>query len=466
MLKRVFGAALALCVLSSAAFGAGITFGENGTKALSLGGAFAGQADDLSAIQHNPAGLAQQRGFGFLLNLNVLNQDVTFLRSQNNVEAAKNTGGLFLLPTAGLSYGLTLLERNLTLAVGVYGPPAVGRYQYNTPNYNKVDPGDGRPPQYEQNPRKYAPQRYALVGSDTIILFPGISAAYQVHRTVSVGLSLQYVYANLHFAQSITTSDAIGVISENPDLDAQVAVDMTGKPMLTGILGVLVTPNDMMGFGLSVRPPTKVNASGTMKITLGELASSTAKVEGDKADLELTLPLEMKLGSHFALLDRKLGVNVDLVYEGWQSFSELVITPKDITQTVGNGEPKPLGQIRIQKRFHHTLGARAGLSYALPYGLEARVGALFEQGAADPAYFNLDFPHLQRVIGTVGLGYTIGPATIDAAFAYTPGQTLTVTDSQVRQVTSDAAVQGLVVGNGDYTVSGWIASVGVRGRIE
>ena len=92
-------AALLLSALPSLAFGAGLTFGENGAKALSLGGAFAGQADDLSAIQHNPAGLTQQRpGLSFLLDASLLNQSVTFQKRNaagaDEGNAVSNAGGL------------------------------------------------------------------------------------------------------------------------------------------------------------------------------------------------------------------------------------------------------------------------------------------------------------------------------------------------------------------------------------
>ena len=42
-----------LWVAPSLSFAAGLTFGENGTKAFSMGGAFVGQADDLTAVQFN-----------------------------------------------------------------------------------------------------------------------------------------------------------------------------------------------------------------------------------------------------------------------------------------------------------------------------------------------------------------------------------------------------------------------------
>lgn len=457
MLRQVW--TLLLLIVPSLSFAAGLSFGENGAKALSLGGAFAGQADDLTAVVHNPAGLAQQQGRGFLVDLQALNQDVTFQRAQlGDPNPATNTGGVFLLPFGAYSENFTVAERSLTVALGVYGPPSVGRYSFNEPNYSQNERG-----QFNENPRKFAAQRYALVSSDTIILFPGVSAAYQVHKRFAVGASVQYVYSKLHFAQTITTSDAIGTPSEDPIWDAQVAVDMNGKPSVTGILGVMAAPLDNLRIGASFRPPTKVKASGKMRITLGELASQQAQVIGDNADLELTLPMELRVGTHFRPIPA-VGVNVDVIYEGWQSFRDLLLTPTDIQTQLGNQEPKALGQLRIPKRWRHTFGARAGGSYRFGFGLELRAGVMYEQQAAPNEYFNIDFPHPGRVFATGGASYGLGPVELVLGGAFTPQTSLVVDNSQVRQVTSNADVPGVVVGNGTYSSGGWIATFGIRGR--
>src|SRR5205823_617469 len=118
-------------------------FGENGSKALLTGGAFAGEADDLTAIQHNPGGLTQLSGFNFLIDGEFLNHDVAFQRKDEGggsflAQQIHNTGGLFVLPFAGIGYGHDLLDRPLTIALGIYGPPSVGRYTYPSPDYERL----------------------------------------------------------------------------------------------------------------------------------------------------------------------------------------------------------------------------------------------------------------------------------------------------------------------------------------
>jgi long-chain fatty acid transport protein len=455
-------AALLLSALPSLAFGSGLTFGENGAKALSLGGAFAGQADDLSAIQHNPAGLTQQRkGFSFLLDGSVLSQSVTFQKQKDGVnvgEQVSNGAGPFAVPFAAVGYGLEVAGQPLTVALGAYGPPAVGRYTFPEPDYS-TNPETGR---FVNNPAKFAPQRYALVKSDTLLAFPGVSVAWQPHRVVSVGASLQTIYSSLKFEQYLNAQGTDDVNAAQ--LDARVAVNMSSFGGVTGILGVLVKPVDAFQVGVSFRPPVPVRADGTLDIQLeGSLKDAGVLVNGNKASLSLDLPLELRVGTHWKPLPR-LGINVDVVYEGWEAFDSLVIQPRGITQQLGaTATPVALEPVTIAKNWRSTFSARAGVAYGFDSGLQLRAGALFEQQASDNRYFSVDFPNPQRFFVTGGASYPVGPVELVATGAWSPTQSVTVTNSEVRQVTNSPSVPGAVVGNGVYTSGGWIASLGIRG---
>lgn len=455
----------ALVGLPGAALGAGLTFGENGTKALSLGGAFAGQADDLTAIQHNPAGLSQLRGFHFLADIALKNHEVLFQRTESDgtfgpAQSVKNTAGPFVLPNIGLGYGTRISSFPFTAALGVYGPPAIGRYTFPTPNYDKNDRGS-----YENHPLKYAPQRYALIKNDLLVAYPSLSASVEVMRQLAFGVSLQYVYAHLTFSQAVYSGFATPKEQrdEDPGFDSVVSVDMTGQPQFAAIVGVMVRPIDRLSLGASARPPIPIHAKGKLTVERGEFARQLATISGDNAALKLTLPWEVKVGSHF-MATRELGFNLDVVYEGWQSVQQLTLIPEDIAMKIGGAEATPLEPMAIVKKWHHTLGLRGGASYAFGFGLTARAGALFEQSASPDEYTNIDFAHLQRVFITGGVGYALGPIELSATGAFLPWQIKEVRTSEVRQATTDPTVAGGVVGNGNYTVGGWIGSLAVSGH--
>ena len=83
-----------------------------------------------------------------------------------------------------------------------------------------------------------------------------------------------------------------------------------------------------LSFGASVRPPVPLAVRGTLEIEPGEVARGLkTTVTGDQAELRLTLPLEVKLGARFAA-SGSLGLNFDLVYQGWSSIQEILLTPQ------------------------------------------------------------------------------------------------------------------------------------------
>jgi long-chain fatty acid transport protein len=458
-------------LLASTAWCSGFYFGDNGSKALLQGGAFTAQSDDLTAMQYNPAGLAQQGGFGFLLDAQLINDPASFLRQDVGgpqsiqVNEVTNKGGLFMLPFAGVSYGFPVGGRRLTLSLGVYAPPAVGRMDYGSPDYTKNDTGH-----YVADPRRFAPQRYSLVKEDIIIAYPTLAAAYEVHPRFMVGASLQLVLSNFSFTQAMFAGDALGInpqkmSNENPDYDALVSIALPGKPTVTGILGVLAKPLDWLAVGASVRPPIPIKASGALTITLSDFFKSTgASVTGNTADLTFTMPLELRVGVRATPIE-KLGLNADFVYMGWNSVDALVLTPQNVA-LVSAGDSKPIGEFRIQKNWKATFSARVGGSYDLLKWLTLHAGALFETSASPDAYFNIDFPNPTRVFITGGVTVHAGPIDVVAGVAGTPTVTTTVQDSKVLRGQTDPTVPAGAAGNGVYTSGGLVMTLGVRGHFD
>ncbi len=471
----VFAAALA----GSAAHASGFYFGDNGTKALMQGGAFTGQADDMTAIMYNPAGLAEMSGFNFLVDVGLLNHEVSFSRLDNGVPASSkspantvsNTAGLFLLPFAGVSYGVDLGSRRLTIGLGIYGPPSVGRYAYQPPLYVRGFDASGKPCSncpYLQTPKKFAPNRYQLINNDVIVLYPTLALAFQVHKRFQVGVSLQYVYSSFSFRQAIYADAGLtrpmGQVGEEPTYDSEVSVSLHGDPGFTAIIGAMFRPFDNLSIGASFRPQIPIRAKGKLSLQLGETATAiNSKVTGDKAMLELTLPVELRVGVHFKPISR-LGLNLDWVYLGWQSINELLLTPDGVELMVGSAAPTKVAAFHIPKRWTYSNSIRFGASFDIISLLTAHAGAYYETGASPREQTGIDFAHFDRVFVTGGLTVHLSKIDVLAGFAYTPTGTRSVTDSAVAAGRDDPTSPPIIVGAGVYTSGGWIATFGVRGH--
>jgi long-subunit fatty acid transport protein len=474
----------ALTLVAGSARASGFYFGDNGVTAMMQGGAFTAQATDLSAMAHNPAGLAQLDGWSFLADVQLLNHRVEFLRQDPGFDPANpNTlvnavdnskSGLFFLPFLGGSFGFEVAGRTMTVGLGVYGPPAPGRYIFPAPNYAK------EMSRYVENPRRYAPQRYSLISNDIIILYPSLSVAYALHQRFMVGASAQLVVSHFTFKQAISAdpTNPMTQLAENPEFDATVDVNVSGQVGFTGVFGLLARPWDWLSVGASVRPPIPMKASGSLGIALTSELASLAQVRNGAGEscapadpsqaspcrttLEVTLPLELRFGVRATPLTG-LGINVDFVYQGWQSVDQFLLTPHDVNLVLG-GMSTPVAPFAIPKRWNGTVSGRLGASYDVIKYLTVHAGFLFETGAARPEYYAIDFAHPTRVMVTGGVTGHFGPIDVLAGIAWVPNVQSVITQSEVRRGSTDPTTPAGVVGAGIYTSGGFSILLGVRGR--
>ena len=459
------------------ALAAGFEVPDNGTTALSQGGAFAAEASDPSAIYYNPAGVASLTGFQVLIDGNLLNHSVAFQRKDcvdgkctapRGVAEVSNAGGTFFAPFLGITYSMELSEGSaLGFGIGAYGPSAVGKYNYPKPDYAAG----------ATDPRKNAAQRYALIDSSVLIVYPTLTAAYRYKELFSVGGSLQYVFFDTEFTQTVTDSPTSPEKMQQEDgfLDSLVNLKATGGAVrkLTGILGAQAKLGDRFTVGAAFRPGFRIHGEGKLTISPSGVAKAlNAKIEGDKASLDLTMPNQARVGVMFKIFDG-FTAELDGVYERWSSTKEFVITPEDITVNLGSTEATKtkLAPIVVKKGFQDAYSARLGLAYKLPLptlpvvtGVTVRAGGFYETSAIPNDYTNIDFANWERTGETFGLTVALPYVDLQLAGAFVQQPDREVTNSQVFGAASDPSVKPFPIGNGTYKASYANFSVGLRGH--
>ncbi len=526
-------AALALvALLPASASAGGMDYPDNGTEAVGRGGAFAVKADSGEALYYNPAGFARQPGLRLTLDSNFVLHHVKFQRTSPDAggfvgtgtdrdlapsgtpigEPVENQAPVFVAPMFALSYGFDAgTLKGLTIAFGAYGPPEIGRYEYNAPK-GPTTRADGLFDE-DLDPAHQDPgaaNRYMLVDSDFLIVYPTFAAAYQITEWLSLGLALQYVYADLgqrqvawnypsgKTRQADATQRACPSIErdlgqrpapfqlcaypndqvvENTYWDAMATLDVQGEPTFTGIAGVIVGPFAGLSFGASVRPPIDMVAKGTLTTEESPMMKEFGvELEGDKATLELTMPMILRVGARYdlqPLLGRKADVELDYVMEGWSAFTDLTVTPEiktKVTTPPGGLAPyeQDLPPIVVQKNWEDVHAIRLGGDVAVVEWLTGRAGYIYETNAIPSATAALDFPNFgDRHVVTLGAMVTPIPwLDVNVSYAHVFQPELVVTDSVVRQITTDAGQKGNVVGNGSYETSYDLFSVGVTARFS
>ncbi|MEE9389910.1 MAG: outer membrane protein transport protein, partial [Candidatus Aminicenantaceae bacterium] len=121
--KMFFAAAIFIYLFSSMALANGLNLNSLGSRALAMGGAFVGLADDFSAIYWNPAGIIQfkRKYFGFYATDII--PSGTYERTEVPAFKADTESIQYLSGLAAYYYPVS---ENVVAGVGVYIPSGLG----------------------------------------------------------------------------------------------------------------------------------------------------------------------------------------------------------------------------------------------------------------------------------------------------------------------------------------------------
>jgi long-chain fatty acid transport protein len=481
LLRSAIAATLAL--ESGAVHAGGFEIPDNGAQAMGRGAAFVAKASDGTAIYHNPAGLARQRGTHLLFNGNLYVHSFEFQRSgafpddpqdpqtpwgNSPYPLVKNIAGPFFTPFLALTTDFGYFDR-LTFGAGIFGPPVIG---------NRTFPlGVGGKP---------SASRYDFVQSRSSLIYPTLSAAFRVTKWLDVGVSGHLVLAS--FDQTTVSYADLGpdACAENEQGGEKLREDFrcdsrsTLKASGTAVaatFGVMARPSPSVAFGLSFRTPTNINANGTVTPTAPRALPEDQELAPGAANLALQLPWALRVGGRYIGMDADFelyDLELDVTYEGWgtaQRLGPIVTVPdlgsfKDIQTTVLHG-------------YKSTIGLRAGGAYNIDTGdgvLSLRGGAYFDSSATDFKFTRLDFDTLAKVAGTFGIGYKLGSFGFDLGYAAVASIPRTVGTGQGAIRPVNGAANGLpesadgellpAVNEGSYKGFTHILSLGVTVSIE
>lgn len=388
-----------LLFLSSLATANGLNLNSLGSRALAMGGAFVGLADDFSAIYWNPAGIAQfdRPYFGFY------GTDI-IPSGKYSLDLPLSTGGTFPLSAetekihflAGLAALYYPLNENLVAGVGVYVPSGLGA-KWDGADFTPLTFGTA----YEWKSR---------IGMITI----SPALAFKVNDMISFGATLNINYAVFEIETHAGDSELgidIGQYDEN----------MSGWGMGT-TLGILVKPNEMFSFGATVRTESKISFTGDVMISklntlglipgtplFGASISTTAGVER-----EVSWPWWIA-GGVAVRPSPNLILTADLQYTLWKNKIKILESRYDdpIWTLVVDTE-RPL-------YFDNALQIRFGAEYTID-NMALRGGYYWDPSPAPDRTMNVLLPNYDFHVVTAGVGYNLDGFQVDLGFEYLMGK--------------------------------------------
>ena len=384
-----------LAFLSPLAMANGLNLNSLGSRALSMGGAFVGLADDFSAIFWNPAGIAQFKNkyFGFYgtdlipSSTYKMNAIVPGVGSVNLVDAKSVTKHYL----SGMGAYYHPITENLVAGFGVYVPSGLGA------NWDGTD--------FQNISLKKSYDWNSKVG--TLTFAPAL--AYQISDMVMIGAALNINYGMFDIAMHAGKAQLGTSVF---DL-GQYEESLTGWG-IGATLGVLVKPSDMLSIGATLRTPSTIKFDGKASISnLGLVGLNSS------SDLkrEVTSPLWLAGGIAFKPIER-LTLTADVQYTNWNKIQEVegnYVDPfwKLLMNQAGKDVMEMYWKDAIQFRF--------GGEYQLNQTLALRAGFYHDPAPAPERTMNVLIPSYTFNVLTLGLGYKIGGLQIDAAFEYLKG---------------------------------------------
>jgi len=389
---KIFLSVLAFTAfLSTMALANGLNLNSIGTKALAMGGAFVGLADDFSAIYWNPAGIAHfsQQYFGFY-GVDIL--------PTGTYKLSPNIPGIGEFPLvnaeterkhylAGMVAYYRPVTENLVAGLSIYTPAGLGA------NWS----GDDFLALSNNNRLKWN----SKIG--VVTFAPAI--AYKVNEQISLGAALNINYGIFDVAMYAGEADGVDL--------GQYEESMNGWGY-GATFGVLYKATEQISVGVTFRTASTVKFSG--EATISNMSALGANSTSD-LDREVTWPMWLAGGIAFRPVER-LVLTADLQWTQWSKINVIETTYKDPFWDVMMGLS---GDDRRPMHWRNRLQVRFGAEYWIS-NIAFRAGYYYDPSPAPDKTMNVLLPNYDFNVITVGVGYNLDGLQVDFSIEYLMGK--------------------------------------------
>lgn len=395
-----------LCVffLSSLAVANGLNLNSLGTKALAMGGAFVGLADDFSAIYWNPAGMTifSKKNFGFYAT------DIIPSNSYQLIPDVPGVGPVILVNAdstskhylSGLAAYYHPINEKFVAGFGIYVPSGLGA-EWDGADFAVLSGG---------NPSLEWSSKIGL-----ITFSPAL--AYKVNEKLSVGGSLNINYGTFDIAMYAGETEA-----PLPVVDlGQYEESLSGWGVgLT--LSAMFKPIERLSVGATFRTASTVKFNGDATISgmtdlgaalpIPEPLNVTSDVERD-----ITWPLWFAAGVAFKPME-ELTLTGDLQWTQWSKIDTIDTVYNDafwsVMMAYSDEDSRPMD-------WSDALQVRLGAEYRMK-NYAFRCGYYYDPSPAPDTTMNVLLPSYDFNVITLGFGYNLNGLQLDFGLEYLIGK--------------------------------------------
>lgn len=385
-------------LLASLALANGLNLNSLGSRALAMGGAFVGLADDFSAIYWNPAGMAffKTKYFGFygtdLIPSMTYNFEITppGLATISLVDAQNKTKHYL----GGLAAYYHPVTENLVVGFGIYTPSGLG-VTWNGEDFAAIS-------------ENKAYDWMSKIG--VVSISPAV--AYKINDMFAVGATFNINYGMFDIKTHAGSAE-IPIPPYKVDL-GQYEENMTGWGY-GATFGVLVKPHETFSLGATFRTATKIKFEGEAIISNLMLLKQNTTSDITR---EVTWPVWLAFGAAFKPMPNLI-VTADYQWTDWKKIDVMETEFKDPYWAL---MMKMSGDDRRMMEWRSQAQIRFGAEYRLSDSLALRGGYYWDPSPAPDETMNVLLPNFDFNVATFGLGYTVGNLQIDFGFEYLWGK--------------------------------------------
>jgi long-subunit fatty acid transport protein len=414
-----------------------------------------GRPDEPTALVHNPAGLADQRGTQLYVYVSPaflsLQMELQALDPQRfpSVDWAVGPDGYYSQPIKPERYFGVLPFLGATTNLGFLGPRGrditVG-LSIHAPNfYGAYFPED-------------APSAFNFIGGMFLVAGATAGAGWRINRYLAVGASVAYHYMTITMGQKLSTVDLLTPAGQTPGGVATLAqlalgdlrLDYEGVDHGAGWgLGLLITPLPWLNIGLGYTGATAARFSGAVSFRslggrvegeqeLRELAGSLGYKLPRELEIEMAIPPALMAGVNLALGTR-VELGLDARFWLYNLYDRQTIRPIFNPDEPGS---EPITEATLSRDKHYELSYQltAGVlvrPFARLPGLELMLGTGYDRSPIPDETLTIDNPSLSQVKFTTGVRWQIDPRwRVSATYMLVVYIPRDITTSQTRPPTN------------------------------
>jgi long-chain fatty acid transport protein len=375
-LVRFLAISVLMIAMSLGLYSNGLNLNGNGSKAIAMGGAFIGLADDYSAVFWNPAGLTQMKETQLSFFFTDIIPKGTYQWDLVGIDTTTETKHY---PSGGIGFFKPLSEK---LVIGVYAhvPSGIGGV-------------------WKGDELAILSGGAAFEWSSKVGIFSFSPAvAYKVSDQFSLGVAFNVNYGLLKL--------------KRPTDLGQYEEDLNGLAF-NATLGMLFKPSEKFSIGVSFKTPMKVKVKGDVTLPGAALLGLPGMDEGERS---ADWPMWFGAGIAFKPTDN-LTFTMDAQYTNWKKMDTIpmAFTNAGWIAFLESG-------VELQLRWKNAVQWRFGLEYKLSDAFALRGGFYIDPIVSPIDTHNILLPELGYKWVTFGFGYTKGNITLDVGVEYGMGK--------------------------------------------